>query len=117
MIVGTHLCGELSLRVIELFERCPSMSALILSPCCQVKRDLRTKRLAKTLKRDTYALWCLHLLTSLRIRPRTSSDEEPAGPGSFTRTEMLQDDNVRSKKNTYILAAKKLGHLMIESAA
>ncbi len=33
-LVGMHLCGHLSTRAIELFEKISQISALILSPCC-----------------------------------------------------------------------------------
>jgi hypothetical protein len=33
-LVGMHLCGHLSSRAIEIFEKISQISALILSPCC-----------------------------------------------------------------------------------
>jgi len=37
ILVGMHLCGNLSERAIELFRRIPLIKALVLSPCCCTK--------------------------------------------------------------------------------
>ena len=34
MLLGVHLCGTLSLRCIELWNDCPSLTFLALKPCC-----------------------------------------------------------------------------------
>jgi hypothetical protein len=34
ILVGMHLCGDLSIRAVELFNNIPILRAIILSPCC-----------------------------------------------------------------------------------
>jgi hypothetical protein len=38
ILVGMHLCGLLSERAIDLFDRTPGIMGLVLSPCCLPKR-------------------------------------------------------------------------------
>jgi hypothetical protein len=132
VMVGTHLCGELSVRLIELFERTQTISALVLAPCCQMgKRDARTKKLARSLRRDPYEIWCMQLLLSVvpniaykmepplgasgagagaRLRADGECQQEVGGCGGAmcvsVRSEMLRDAQVLSAKNIYILAVK-----------
>ena len=41
ILVGMHLCGELSLRAVDLFTRLSSLHALVLAPCCLPSSRLR----------------------------------------------------------------------------
>jgi hypothetical protein len=43
ILVGMHLCGNLSERAIEFFERMPSIKALVLCPCCLPKTQRKNK--------------------------------------------------------------------------
>ena len=39
VIIGLHLCGMLSYRVITLFNTIPEIPILIISPCCMPPRS------------------------------------------------------------------------------
>lgn len=43
ILVGMHLCGVLSERAVEFFERIPSIKGIVLSPCCLPKKHDQKK--------------------------------------------------------------------------
>jgi hypothetical protein len=66
IIVGIHLCGELSRRAIQLW-RNSGAAALVMSPCCLPRRrrhdvfGYHVKDQAKKMKVNSYQLWCTML--------------------------------------------------------
>lgn len=44
VLVGMHLCGELSLRAIHLFHAIPAFQTIVLSPCCFPKHSKRNNK-------------------------------------------------------------------------
>eukprot|EP00984_Skeletonema_dohrnii_P006565 scaffold2352_cov90-Skeletonema_dohrnii-CCMP3373.AAC.4 len=50
ILVGMHLCGVLSERAVEFFERIPSIKGIVLSPCCLPKRHEQKKGITKFAK-------------------------------------------------------------------
>jgi hypothetical protein len=38
VLVGMHLCGDLSLRAVDAFKEIPECACLVLAPCCLPKR-------------------------------------------------------------------------------
>ena len=71
VVVGVHLCGDLSRRALELWDASLA-DALVLSPCCLVREVHARKRpcgrfgyglpgLARRSGRDAYGLWCRFL--------------------------------------------------------
>ena len=55
VLVGVHLCGQLSPRAVELFAAAPALDALLLVPCCLDKRfDATLKAEARAARRDPY---------------------------------------------------------------
>merc|ERR1711972_721507 len=93
LFVGTHLCGNLSPRLVDLFRGVEGPAALVLAPCCLDKKRVVLKNAARRLCVDPHRYWAMSLLLSL---PCASPD----------RRELLIDDNVLSDRNTYVLAAK-----------
>ncbi|KAL7463481.1 hypothetical protein ACHAXS_003848 [Conticribra weissflogii] len=68
ILVGMHLCGMLSEKAIEFFERIPEIKGVVLSPCClPSKFDLfHSTSFQKDKERDSYHGWCDHLEGKLR---------------------------------------------------
>ena len=54
MLVGVHLCGQLSPRAVELFAAAPALDALLLVPCCLDKRFDATLKVEARAARDPY---------------------------------------------------------------
>jgi hypothetical protein len=98
VIVGIHLCGILSHRAIELYERISEVSCLVVSPCCLPQRrrhdvfGVWCTSIARSVKHTTpYNVWCTQLL--FRI-PRTH------------RRNMLVDHDMLCEQNTLLIASK-----------
>eukprot|EP00049_Salpingoeca_infusionum_P019554 m.362398 g.362398 ORF g.362398 m.362398 type:complete len:420 (+) comp20438_c0_seq1:138-1397(+) len=65
ILVGMHLCGQLSIRAIELFERIDRFTAIVLSPCCFPKfnsgNDFIKKLQGSPTELEKYETWSQHL--------------------------------------------------------
>jgi len=64
ILVGMHLCGNLSERAIELFQRIPLIKALILSPCClpKLRRGVTDfDSFQRNEEEDLYVAWSRYL--------------------------------------------------------
>jgi len=71
VLVGMHLCGNLSERAIDLFERIPSIKALILCPCCLPKSRKKSNPSAfdsylMNKGGDAYTAWASYLKDKIR---------------------------------------------------
>ena len=69
VLVGMHLCGDLSIRAIEIFTKIPQLQAIVLSPCCFPKTgssrmdpDSMYKLEAVKDETEKYAAWSNYLL-------------------------------------------------------
>lgn len=110
IITGIHLCGELSIRAVQLFHSLPKCRALVLCPCCppleflshlssknkaiEDARDAPISSAAKE-KRDSkefYDLWCLELALLAR----------PGSKFAFER-----DTNVEPLRNNYLTFTRR----------
>ena len=98
-LLGMHLCGELSIRAIDLFRRIPAARLLVLCPCC-----LPRKGFAgvpdwiyddSPVHADQYHLWAEWLMARLAEAVPTATIETREAP------DML------SVKNTLIVAKKR----------
>lgn len=83
MLVGMHLCGDLSIRAIEIFEKLPQIKCIILSPCCFPKHgrsrmDSDAMRRLEGIKDETkkYSAWSQYLLDSIGKHCKTSYQKE-----------------------------------------
>ena len=74
VLVGMHLCGDLSIRAIELFIQMPQFKAIVLSPCCFPKSkngnsrmDALSMKALVTIKdeEEKYVAWSNYLQQSL----------------------------------------------------
>ena len=63
ILVGMHLCGNLSERAIEVFQRIPLIKALILSPCClpKLRRGIPFDSFQRHEEEDLYVTWSRYL--------------------------------------------------------
>ena len=69
VLLGMHLCGELSVRAIAAFARCERVHTLVLSPCCLPKQGggvAPDSVYASKLADEQYAAWADHLEAQLR---------------------------------------------------
>lgn len=108
VIVGVHLCGDLSRRAIELFAR-HRVDVLVLSPCCLVREVRPHKRphgtfgygLPKVVRRfggDSYDLWAKLLYATV---PSHVGDDF-----AVVRKTMSIDEHVMGEKNRFITARR-----------
>ena len=125
-IVGVHLCGDLSRRAIELWDRC-GVDAMVLSPCClvtelaEMKRPKGTfgygmARLAKRTGWDSYRLWCLFLWNHIGVMGHDGDDGDDVDRGGgdgdggeyVTRhaRDLNWDDDMISQRNAFICVAR-----------
>ena len=96
ILIGTHLCGALSPRLISVFQQCSEINSLVLSPCC-LKGWLgkQVQARAKQQGRDHYKVLCEELAGML------GADRELC-------VAVVYDIHVLSPKNGYILAYRNL---------
>ena len=108
VIVGVHLCGDLSRRAIELFAR-HRVDVLVLSPCCLVREVRPHKRphgtfgygLPRVVRRfggDAYDLWAKLLYATV---PSHVGDDF-----AVVRKTMSIDEHVMGEKNRFITARR-----------
>ena len=98
VVVGVHLCGDLSRRAVELWDAAGA-AALVLAPCCLPRRrrcdafGFHVRDQARRLKVDAHRLWCLHLFGLL-----------PLEEDSDARCAMCVDDDVLGPRGTFLVA-------------
>lgn len=107
IIVGVHLCGELSRRAIQLW-RDAGAAALVMSPCCLPRRrrhdvfGYHVKDQAKKMKVPSYQLWCTMLYGLLPLGEAHCNmcvdDEFVSSPYSTFMTACWPKGEVREKK-------------------
>lgn len=98
IMIGLHLCGTLSTRLTELYNRNDGLPVLIVSPCCAPTRSKRnrvfmTRERLRQNKWSSYAFWYMNVYVS--ICPLLSVKD------------IVKDELVLSEKNILILALKK----------
>ena len=94
VITGMHLCGELSPRLVQLFNRYACVGALVLVPCCLSKKFPELKEEAKRLGVVPQALWAQHLHNLIDKKSQ------------LVDTHQWEDPEVMSLQNTFICAVK-----------
>eukprot|EP00656_Telonema_subtile_P012013 TRINITY_DN16020_c0_g2_i1.p1 TRINITY_DN16020_c0_g2~~TRINITY_DN16020_c0_g2_i1.p1 ORF type:complete len:194 (+),score=54.46 TRINITY_DN16020_c0_g2_i1:624-1205(+) len=92
VMLGTHLCGMLSPRLIDLFNEVEQVSAMLLCPCC-LKGTLgyQVKQKARAEKRDHHQVLCDTLLEMLDDKHMPS---------------LLVDEHMKSIKNVFVHAKR-----------
>jgi len=88
ILVGSHLCGRLSVQAVELFQTLPEVAALVLSPCCwprmrDYNSDVELEKyavlaMAKARHPDTYGQWAHHLWAATAGCDRAAPTLRPA---------------------------------------
>lgn len=129
VVLGMHLCGDLSLAAIDLYRELPRIEALVLAPCClpnakKAALDLSTGRgrgVPLTIytgadQNAKYGLWCDFLEAQLNLEFQTSlAKTMAASDGSSLHDEastrccmrVVMSDLV-SSRNTLMFATKSL---------
>ena len=97
IVIGVHLCGALSTRLTELYNKI-DLPILIVSPCCAPTRSKKivvfmTREKLKKNKWSSYEFWYMSVYVSIC-------------PSQSVR-DIVRDDLVLSDKNTLIVAIKK----------
>ena len=96
ILVGMHLCGHLSERAIDLFDRISLIRAIILSPCCLPKARSLSFETCLTKHQDGYTAWSHYLKEMME---KTDDD--------IGRTVRLYNDtNIHSIKNAIIVGTR-----------
>ncbi|PRP89307.1 hypothetical protein PROFUN_02181 [Planoprotostelium fungivorum] len=90
IMLGTHLCGQLSIDFVDAYNNHPEVAAMILAPCCLNKKLWELNEKAKELNIDNYEYWSMHLFELVQS----------------TQKELKSDDQVLSQKNNFISAIK-----------
>jgi hypothetical protein len=90
LFLGVHLCGGLSVRFIDIYNRCEYLRAMVLSPCCLDKRNTKLLQLSKTTKIDNYQLWTTELYWQI-----IKSEKD-----------IKSDDRVETDRDKFIVAIK-----------
>jgi hypothetical protein len=94
VMLGVHLCGELSELFVSLYNKHENVMGMVLSPCCLPKRNKTAAEKAKRLKVNNYTYWSMHLHQMIAF-------------SSQSTTELTRDDDVLSEKNAYITAYRR----------
>lgn len=96
ILVGMHLCGDLSIHAIDIFTKMPQFQAIVLSPCCfpktgncRMDSDSMTKLMSVKDEQGKYAVWSNYLLESLSKH--------------CTSCFSNQDENILSSRNTVLV--------------
>ena len=101
VMVGTHLCGSLSPRLISVFRDCGEVDVVLLSPCC-LKGWLgkQVQNNAAQQQRVHYEVLCEELAAMLQ------PEQVVSGPNTCVKTWIEFDVNVLSPKNGFILSKR-----------
>lgn len=98
IVIGLHLCGTLSARLIQLYNKMEFVPILIISPCCAPKRSKKVKvfmtreKLNKN-KWPAYGFWTMGLYVLI---DKIQSVKD-----------IVHDELILSDKNTVIVAIKR----------
>lgn len=105
VLVGMHLCGDLSRRLLQIYADRPHLDACMVSPCCLPRLSTpmhkrapgseslwNTRDDARALGRDPYELWVERLI------------EMTPSPMQMTR-----DTDLLSITNLFLLTVRKPG--------
>ena len=100
ILVGMHLCGNLSEKAIEFFKRIPLIKAMVLSPCCLPNlRKNKDSAFSRYLKdgEDSYVSWSTYL----------KDLAQNSGKIDATPVRSYNDTDMHSIKNTIITAVRE----------
>jgi hypothetical protein len=102
ILVGMHLCGILSERAIDFFERISAIRGIVLSPCCLPKKhELKTLPFNQARKEkggDPYPQWCHYLKE--RLQGFYSS-------GGVEDVMMYNDIEMHTEKNAIVIGIRR----------
>lgn len=97
VLVGVHLCGILSHRAIEIYERIPEVAALVVAPCCLPRRrrhdvfGYHCKDIAHSVGVDPHQCWATQLFFRLPLSSKRN---------------MVVDHDMLSEHNTFLIARR-----------
>jgi hypothetical protein len=108
LVVGVHLCGDLSRRAVQLWRGCGA-DALVLCPCCLPRRrradafGFHVVDLARKMRVDGYGLWCTMLYGLLAAGGSDHLDVENGG----MMCNMCVDEDVTSPQRSFLTAVRR----------
>lgn len=97
VMVGVHLCGILSHRAIEIYERIPKVTALVVAPCCLPRRrrhdvfGYHCKDIARSVGIDPHQCWATQLFFRLPLSSKRN---------------MVVDQDMLSEHKTFLIARR-----------
>lgn len=109
ILVGMHLCGLLSERAIDLFDRTPEIRGVILSPCCLPKKHEQQKIMftksksndaEKSAELFNYFRWANYL------KERVAGCNSSGGGGAPPDVRLYTDDEMHTEKNAIVVGSK-----------
>ncbi len=105
ILVGMHLCGNLSERAIDLFEYIPSINALVLCPCCLPKMRMKSTKPSSAFLSyikenggEKYEAWSSYLKDKIQ-------DLDPKDTSLHIKS--YHDTEMHSVRNSIIIATRK----------
>lgn len=101
IIIGLHLCGTLSNRLIDLYNAIDALKILIISPCCLPTKSKKnretfrymTREKLKENKWELYSYWCISMYFLINQMSSVKN--------------LVCDNLVLSPKNNFIWAVKR----------
>jgi Methyltransferase domain len=100
LLVGMHLCGNLSYRAIELFQTIRSIDILLLCPCCLPKRHHLIVGHG-----DPYDDWVNHLVSNIMVNHTDNIHHDDHE--KLTYCQVTQDMHMNTNKNSIIIASRR----------
>ena len=110
LVVGVHLCGDLSRRAVQLWRGCGA-DALVLCPCCLPRRrradafGFHVVDLARKMRVDGYGLWCT-MLYGLLVADGSDDLGVENGAGGVM-CNMCVDEDVTSPQRSFLTAVRR----------
>lgn len=112
ILVGMHLCGLLSERAIDLFERIPDIKGLVLSPCCLPKKHEQKKSKFSKGKPseeggdEKYSVELFNYFKWSKYLKERVEGQYSDGSGGVQDVKMYTDDEMHTEKNAIIVGVR-----------
>jgi len=112
ILVGMHLCGMLSMKAIEFFERMPEVKGLVLSPCCLPTKNEQSKAGFVKLKPENGAedIALFHYFNwANRLKERILEVHDGEKDDGASNVRLYTDNEMHTEKNAIIVSVRTQG--------